>query len=240
MFALCGGATRALAVDTLSITAPPAMTVTADQLCPQGDCAQVNYTFTVSGGYPPYNLICTPLYSGSLFPVGSYNVRCLAQDSRGNSTPEAGFTLTVNPPGTGGGGSGTGIGSGGSGTGVGGTGTGGAGGGGSGTGSSSGSSASASGSPSGESGENQTTASEVSLAGGAPRVGHVLTAHISNGKPTHYLWQLKQGGTWRPLVHQTTARLLVKATYTGFRLRVRVTLSSGRVLLSPATSPVHA
>src|SRR5579875_3423090 len=83
----------------LTITAPADMTVTADQVCGQSNCAQVFYTFTVSGGYPPYNLICTPVNSGGMFLVGTHTVSCLAQDSEDDSTPYASFTLTVLPGG---------------------------------------------------------------------------------------------------------------------------------------------
>jgi hypothetical protein len=214
----------------LSITAPADMTVTADQLCPQGDCAQVNYTFTVSGGVPPYHLVCTPLDSGSRFPVGSYNVRCFAQDSAGDSTPEASFTLTVTAPGGSGGGSGAGGGSGGSGGGTGSSG--------SGSGTGSGGSGS-SGGASGETTPNQANTSEGFSLGGAPRVGHVLIARVRSGKPLQYVWELKRAGTWRRLAHQTGARLLVKATYIGCRLRVRVKFSNSRILYSSTTAPVH-
>jgi hypothetical protein len=62
--------------------------------CGQSYCAQVYFTFTASGGTPPYNFVCGA-YPGSLFTVGSHNVGCMAQDFRGNSTPMATFTITV-------------------------------------------------------------------------------------------------------------------------------------------------
>jgi hypothetical protein len=93
-----GRASGAASVDTLAITPPADITVTADSVCGQSNCAQVSYTFTVTGGYPPYNLVCN-LPSGGMFLVGVHTVFCLAQDSRGNSTGNASFTLTVNPGG---------------------------------------------------------------------------------------------------------------------------------------------
>lgn len=82
---------------TLSIAAPADMTVVATMPCGTTDCALVTYSFTVTGGYPPYNLICN-LPSGSLMMVGSQPVICMAQDSKGDSTPDATFTVTVTPP----------------------------------------------------------------------------------------------------------------------------------------------
>lgn len=82
----------------LSITAPPAMTVEATTPCGATDCAFVTYSFTVTGGYPPYNLVCTPRASGSFMPVGTYLITCMAQDSKDDSTPNASFSLTVTPP----------------------------------------------------------------------------------------------------------------------------------------------
>ena len=96
---LAGGqAQGAASVDTLTITPPADITVTADSVCAQSNCAQVFYTFTVTGGYPPYNLVCN-LPSGGMFLVGVHTVFCLAQDSKGDSTGNASFTLTVNPGG---------------------------------------------------------------------------------------------------------------------------------------------
>lgn len=111
------GSAPAARLDMLTITPPPDMTVTADALCGQADCAQVYFTFTVTGGTPPYNLICTPEGSGGFFHVGIDTVSCLAQDSEADSTPYASFTLTVDPPASGptGGGSGSGGGTGGAG-----------------------------------------------------------------------------------------------------------------------------
>ena len=107
---------------TLAITPPAAITVAADSVCGQVNCVRVSYSYTVTGGYPPYHLVCN-LDSGMYFLVGVHMISCLAQDSRGDSTPQATFTLTVTAPSpTGGGGSGSGGGSGGSGGSTGGTG----------------------------------------------------------------------------------------------------------------------
>jgi uncharacterized membrane protein YgcG len=91
-----GGAARV--VDMLSISPPADITVTADSVCGAANCAAVSYTFGVTGGSPPYTLVCN-FYSGNLFLVGTHVVSCLAQDSVGSSTPEATFTVTVNPGG---------------------------------------------------------------------------------------------------------------------------------------------
>ena len=100
---------------TLKITPPADITVAADSVCVQSNCVQVSYSYTVTGGYPPYHLVCN-LDSGMYFLVGSHVISCFAQDSRGNSTPPSTFNLTVTPPSaTGGGGGGTGGGGGGSG-----------------------------------------------------------------------------------------------------------------------------
>lgn len=83
---------------TLSIAAPADTTVEATLPCRTNeDCAIVTYSYTVTGGYPPYNLICN-LPSGSVLPVGSYTISCLAQDSAGDSTANATFNLTVTLP----------------------------------------------------------------------------------------------------------------------------------------------
>jgi hypothetical protein len=94
-----GGAARAVGLDTLSITAPADITVAATTVCGSTDCASVSFTFTVTGGVPPYHLVCTPSYSGDLFTVGSHTESCLAQDSAANSTNYAWFALTVTPGG---------------------------------------------------------------------------------------------------------------------------------------------
>jgi hypothetical protein len=218
-----GGAERAVAADTLTITAPGAMTVTADRVCGQLNCAQVFYTFTVSGGYPPYQLVCTPVNSGGLFLVGAHTVSCLAQDSADDSTPYASFAVTVVLPGTGAGGAGSGGGGGTSGGGE----------------TSGGGGSTGSGGSGGVSSTNPLQANEAVSLGGAPRVGHRLTVHVLNGRPRHYVWQLERAGRWRPLLHEAASRLVVTASYAGGRLRVRVTLSNGRVLYSPRTAPVR-
>jgi hypothetical protein len=89
----------------LAISAPADMTATATTPCGQTTCAQVYYSFTVTGGTPPYTLVCN-LPSGGLFTVGAHTISCLAQDSKGNSTPNASFTLTVAAQAGGGGSSG--------------------------------------------------------------------------------------------------------------------------------------
>jgi hypothetical protein len=92
---LCTGSAQAVALDDMLTISPPAdVTVPASMPCGQDYCAQVYFSFTASGGTPPYNFVCGA-YPGSLFTVGSHNVGCLAQDSRGNSTPTATFTITV-------------------------------------------------------------------------------------------------------------------------------------------------
>jgi hypothetical protein len=215
-----GGAERAVAADALTITAPADMTVTADRVCGQLNCAQVFYTFTVSGGYPPYQLVCTPVNSGGLFLVGAHTVSCLAQDSADDSTPYASFAVTVAPPGTG--------------TGAGDAGSGGGGGGSTGSGGFTGSGGSG-----GVSSVNPVQANETVRLDGAPRVGHLLTVHVLNGRPRHYAWQLERAGRWRTLLRQAASRLVVKPSYAGGRLRVRVTLSNEHVLYSARTAPVR-
>lgn len=104
---------------TLAIAAPADMTAVANTPCGATFCVSVSYTFTVTGGYPPYRLVCN-FYSGNLFTVGSHVVSCLAQDNVGDSTPQASFTVTVTAPTSGGTGGGGGSGGGGSGGGSGG------------------------------------------------------------------------------------------------------------------------
>jgi hypothetical protein len=91
---LCAGSAQAVGLDTLTISAPADITISANMPCGQTYCAQVYFTFTASGGTPPYNFVCGA-YPGSLFTVGPHNVGCLAQDSRGNSTPIATFMINV-------------------------------------------------------------------------------------------------------------------------------------------------
>jgi hypothetical protein len=92
---LCAGSAQAVALDDMLSISPPAdITTSANMPCGGSYCAQVYFTFTASGGTPPYNFVCGA-YPGSLFLVGSHNVGCLAQDSRGNSTPIKTFTITV-------------------------------------------------------------------------------------------------------------------------------------------------
>ena len=95
---LSTGSARAVSLDGLTISAPPDISVAATSVCGQSNCVQVNYSYTVSGGYPPYNLICN-LDSGTMFLVGSHTVSCLAKDSEGDSTPPATFVVTVTPGG---------------------------------------------------------------------------------------------------------------------------------------------
>jgi hypothetical protein len=96
---LSGAGAKAVQLDMLSITPPADITVAATTVCGSTNCAQVYFTFTVAGGVPPYNLVCTPVYSGDLFTVGSHTESCFAQDSVGSSTPSASFTVTVTPGG---------------------------------------------------------------------------------------------------------------------------------------------
>ena len=92
---LCAGSAHAVSLDdSLSISAPADITTSANMPCGQSYCAQVYFTFTASGGFPPYNFVCN-FYPGNLFLVGSHSVSCLAQDSKGNSTPQKAFTVTV-------------------------------------------------------------------------------------------------------------------------------------------------
>ena len=66
---LSNGSALAGRLDTLAISAPADITAAATVVCGQTYCAQVNYSFTVTGGVPPYNQNCN-LPSG-LFTVGS-------------------------------------------------------------------------------------------------------------------------------------------------------------------------
>jgi hypothetical protein len=97
---LCAGSAQAVGLeatrlaDMLSISPPADITTSANMPCGQSYCAQVYFTFTATGGTPPYNFVCGA-YPGSLFTVGSHGVGCMAQDSRGNSTPMSTFTITV-------------------------------------------------------------------------------------------------------------------------------------------------
>ena len=205
---LTGGAAHALSLDTLTISAPADLTVTADQTCGQSNCTRVVYTFTASGGTPPYNFICTPTDSGGLFLVGTHTVSCLAQDARGNSTPQASFVLTVTPPSgdPAGGGSGNG--------------------------------SPPPPPPPPPAATPPPNVQTVSL-GGTPRIGQVLTARVINGTPRRFTWQLERARSWRLIAGETRSRLVLRAKYEGARLRVRVVLSSGRVLYSPTSNIVH-
>jgi len=94
------GSAMAARLDTLTISAPADVTVAATGPCGQTYCAEVNYSYTITGGYPPYTLLCN-LNSGSMFTVGAHTVSCYAEDSQGNTTPAATFTITISPPATG-------------------------------------------------------------------------------------------------------------------------------------------
>jgi hypothetical protein len=91
---LSAASAQAVGLDMLTISPPADITTSANMPCGQSYCAQVYFTFTASGGGPPYRFVCGA-YPGSLFTVGSHIVGCIAQDSLGNSTPEARFTITV-------------------------------------------------------------------------------------------------------------------------------------------------
>lgn len=88
------GASPAAADDPLTITPPADMTVVSNAFCNGTPCAVVSYAFTVSGGTPPYAVICN-LPSPGPFLLGSHTISCMAQDAHDNSTPDASFTLTV-------------------------------------------------------------------------------------------------------------------------------------------------
>jgi hypothetical protein len=101
---LAGGSAQARTrSDPLTVSVPSDITVTADHVCGQSDCATVSYSVSASGGTPPYHFSCN-LPSGGLFLLGTSRVICSAGDSRGDSTPDASFTITVNPPAATGGG----------------------------------------------------------------------------------------------------------------------------------------
>ena len=97
LLAAAGGTASAVGNDMLQISPPGDQTLTATTPCGSTECAFVTYSFTVTGGTPPYNLVCN-LNSGSFLTVGTHRIGCLAQDSRGNSTPEAFFTVTIDSP----------------------------------------------------------------------------------------------------------------------------------------------
>jgi hypothetical protein len=93
----CAGSAQAVALDDpLTISPPADITTAANMPCGASYSAQVSFSFTASGGMPPYGFVCN-FYSGNVFLVGSTTVSCLTQDFRGNSTPMATFTVTVTP-----------------------------------------------------------------------------------------------------------------------------------------------
>ena len=85
-----GPATVVLMAYPLNIICPPNITV--DTTDPSG--AVVNYVVTVTGGCPPITIVCNPP-SGSVFPVGTTIVNCVATDICGQ-VATCSFTVTVN------------------------------------------------------------------------------------------------------------------------------------------------
>ena len=85
-----GPATVVLMAYPLNILCPPNITV--DTTDPSG--AVVNYMVTVTGGCPPITIVCNPP-SGSVFPVGTTTVNCVATDICGQ-VATCSFTVTVN------------------------------------------------------------------------------------------------------------------------------------------------
>ena len=85
---------------SLTITPPANMSVQASLPCPTNTslaCGVITYTYGITGGAPPYNLICN-VPSGSIEPVGSYVIRCMGQDREDDSTPYQTFDVTITPP----------------------------------------------------------------------------------------------------------------------------------------------
>ncbi|MDW8309910.1 MAG: HYR domain-containing protein, partial [Verrucomicrobiales bacterium] len=80
-------------VSPLEIACPPDTTVLA--LNPEG--AVVNYSSAVAtGGCAPVTVTCNPA-SGSMFPIGTTTVTCVATDACG-TTARCAFKVTVTPP----------------------------------------------------------------------------------------------------------------------------------------------
>ena len=72
--ALAGGSAQARTSDTLTVSVPSDITVTADHVCGQGDCANVSFSTGASGGSPPYTVTCN-LPPGE-FTVGTHVDSC--------------------------------------------------------------------------------------------------------------------------------------------------------------------
>jgi len=90
----CGPLTIALqpaSPPALTLTPPPDFGVFAT--CSSG--AEITYNVVVSGGVPPYSLICSPP-SGSMFPVGETTVYCSVTDSVGQQASGS-STVVVDP-----------------------------------------------------------------------------------------------------------------------------------------------
>jgi hypothetical protein len=85
-----GPATVVLMAYPLNILCPPNITV--DTTDPSG--AVVYYVVTATGGCPPVTIVCNPP-SGSVFPVGTTTVNCVATDICGQ-VATCSFTVTVN------------------------------------------------------------------------------------------------------------------------------------------------
>src|SRR6185312_13630120 len=94
---LLGGSAQARSRDTLTVSVPSDITVTADHVCGQSDCASVSFSVTASGGTPPYAITCS--LSPGDFVVGTHTDTCYAQDAHDNTSQSASFTITVNPGG---------------------------------------------------------------------------------------------------------------------------------------------
>ena len=65
--------------DQLSITCPSYMEITASE--ESGEI--VTYQPTVSGGIPPYDIVCAPK-SGSKFGIAGHSVTCTVTDAASN------------------------------------------------------------------------------------------------------------------------------------------------------------
>jgi len=76
-----------------TITCPANIFVAAAASCPPATSRTVNYTVTASDNCPGVTVVCTPP-SGSIFPVGTTTVTCIATDASGN-TATCTFTVTV-------------------------------------------------------------------------------------------------------------------------------------------------
>lgn len=75
------------------ITCPANIFVAAASACPPATSRTVNFTVPASDNCPGVTVVCTPA-SGSVFPVGTTTVTCIATDAAGN-TATCMFTVDV-------------------------------------------------------------------------------------------------------------------------------------------------